>query len=77
MTDQELRYPKMKADLDLCEKYLVDLCERSGKPPLSVPALTTDFDMQFSAAFDELMAYRNTGLLPEQVVQHNSIEDTL
>lgn len=63
----DLQYPNMKADLELCNKQLFAICkgERGPVAVMSVPPRTDDFDMQFSAAFDELKAYRESGLEPE------------
>lgn len=63
-----LTYPNMKADLDLCFKQLHEICggDRS-LAIMSVPPQQTDFDMQFHSAFDELQAYRDTGLMPDEI----------
>ena len=63
-----LSYPQIKADLDLCQTQLAELCNgEHNKAIMSVPPQETDFDMQISAAFDEVKAYRDTGLTPEQI----------
>lgn len=76
-TEEGLEYPGMKADIDLCYKYLHELCQivwgngRDGyKPKMtmwSIPPQPDNFDMQISAALDELKAYRECGLLPNEV----------
>lgn len=73
----KLRYPAMRADLDLCEKQLYALCkgERSGITAMSVPPRPENFDMQFSAAFDELRAYRASGFIPTQQSTHKDEPD--
>ncbi len=60
MGKSELQYPNMRADIELCRKQLYALCrgERGPTAVMSVPPQETDFDMQFSAAFDELEAAR-------------------
>lgn len=65
----DLQYPNMKADLELCYKQLFAICkgERGPVAVMSIPPRTDNFDMQFSAAFDELKAYRETGLEPAQI----------
>ena len=67
--ESDLQYPNMKADLELCYKQLFAICkgERGPLAVMSIPPRTDNFDMQFSAAFDELKAYRETGLEPEDV----------
>lgn len=65
-TEAGLRYPGMKADLTLCYKYLSELCNIvwAGGPynpkmsMWSIPPRLENFDMQLSAAFDELTALR-------------------
>lgn len=70
----KLSYPRLRADLDLCEKQLYALCkgERTGITALSVPPRPENFDMQFSAAFDELRAFRTSGFVPTQQVQQKN-----
>ena len=66
-----LEYPQLKADLDLCEKQLYEICkgERTGLTAMSVPPRPDNFDMQFSAAFDELRARRKKEVdLPFEVL---------
>lgn len=60
MGKSELQYPNMRADVELCRKQLCALCrgERGPTAVMSVPPQETDFDMQFSAAFDELESAR-------------------
>lgn len=60
MGKSELQYPNMKANIELCRKQLYALCrgERGPTAVMSVPPQETDFDMQFSAAFDELESAR-------------------
>lgn len=60
MGKSELQYPNMRADVELCRKQLYALCrgERGPTAVMSVPPQETDFDMQFSAAFDELESAR-------------------
>ena len=60
MGKSELQYPNMRADIELCRKQLYALCrgERGPTAVMSVPPKETDFDMQFSAAFDELESAR-------------------
>ena len=67
----ELSYPTLKADIKRCEKQLHAICEgkHDGTAIMSVPPDPTDFDMQFSAAFDELKAYRDTGVEPGDVFE--------
>ncbi len=66
-------YPQLKADIDLCRKHLSDIC-KGNILPMCVPPYYKDFDMQFSAAFDELKAYRETGKTPEQVAERVKAE---
>jgi hypothetical protein len=65
LTEEDLKYPKLKADLKTCHKFLSELCkivwDRNYHPDhaiWSIPPREEDFDMQFSAAFDELQALR-------------------
>lgn len=60
MDKNQLSYPHIKADIELCRKQLYALCrgERGPTAVMSVPPQETDFDMQFSAAFDELESTR-------------------
>lgn len=60
MGKSELQYPHIRANIELCRKQLYALCrgERGQTAVMSVPPQETDFDMQFSAAFDELEAAR-------------------
>lgn len=60
MGKSELQYPNMRADVELCRKQLYALCrgERGQTAVMSVPPQETDFDIQFSAAFDELESAR-------------------
>ena len=60
MDKNQLSYPHIKADIELCRKQLYALCrgERGPTAVMSVPPQETDFDMQFSAAFDELESAR-------------------
>lgn len=62
-------YPNVKADLDLCENQIDALCGARpvGEATLHIPAVETDFDMQFNAALEELKAYRKTGFTPEEL----------
>ena len=73
-TEAGLKYPGMKADLDLCWKYLYELCQivwagnpnrQAGITMWSIPPQPDNFDMQLAATFDELDVYRATGLSPE------------
>ena len=73
-----LKYPGMKADIALCYKFLSELCaitwagSDSYFPKMimwSIPPTPENFDMQLSAAFDELEAYRATVLTPEEVAE--------
>ena len=75
--ESDLRYPNMKADLKLCNEQLAAICrgERGPLAVMSVPPRTGDFDMQFSAAFDELEAYRATGLCPTICAEYKKFED--
>ena len=59
----DISYQTIKADLERCNKQLHALCAgtHDGTAVMSVPPQTTDYDMQFSAAFDELAAYRAIG----------------
>jgi len=61
-----LEYHRLRANLDLCEKQLHALCkgERGDIVAMSVPPRPENFDMQFSAAFDELREFRESGFLP-------------
>ncbi|HEX3018586.1 MAG TPA: hypothetical protein VHP31_12150 [Caproicibacter sp.] len=70
-------YPHIKADLALCENQLDALCNARPveEASMHIPAVETDFDMQFQAAFDELKAYRNTKLTPEQIESHAAPEN--
>lgn len=52
-----LEYPQLKADIDLCYKYLFAIC-RGEILCLSVPPRPENYDMQISAALDELKEYR-------------------
>ena len=65
----ELEYPHLKADIDLCYKYLFQFCAGRTMPAMSVPPHKTDFDMQMSAAFEELKAYRDMGVTLEHVAK--------
>ena len=58
MGKSELQYPHIRANIERCRKQLYALCrgERGPTAVMSVPPRETDFDMQFSAAFDELEA---------------------
>lgn len=57
---KKLLYPNLTADLDLCREQLFEICQgKCIKTVMSVPPRTTDYDMQFSAAFDELQNYRD------------------
>lgn len=60
MDKNQLSYPHIKADIELCRKQLYALCrgERGPTAVMSVPPQETDFDVQFSAAFDELESAR-------------------
>lgn len=60
MGKSELQYPHIRANIELCRKQLYALCrgERGPTAVMSVPPQETDFDMQFSAAFDELESAR-------------------
>ena len=60
MGKSELQYPHIRANIELCRKQLYALCrgERGQTAVMSVPPQETDFDMQFSAAFDELESAR-------------------
>ena len=59
-TEAGLRHPNMKADLDLCRKYLSELGKiywSKGKhspeiPMSSIPIRPDNFDMQLSAALN-------------------------
>lgn len=66
-----IEYPQLRADLDLCEKQLYEICSgnRTHLTAMSVPPRPDNFDMQFSAAFAELKAYRETGFFPEDLIQ--------
>ena len=65
-----LEYPQLRADIDLCYAQLFEFCKgERNKAVMSIPPQKTDFDMQMSAAFDELKAYRNTGLTPAEVAE--------
>lgn len=60
MGKSELQYPHIRANIELCRKQLYALCrgERGQTAVMSVPPQETDFDMQFSAALDELESAR-------------------
>ena len=67
---KKLQYPNMKADIELCYEQLFEPCKGEHiKSVMSIPHMEKDFDMQFSAAFDELQAYRDTGLSPEYAAE--------
>jgi len=77
-TESGLQYPGMTADIELCKTYLNELCQIvwAGNPNRpanmvmwSIPPRPDNFDMQLSAALDELKAYRATGLSPERVAE--------
>jgi len=77
-TEEGLKYPGMTADIDICYKYLHELCQIvwAGNPNRpanmvmwSIPPQPYSFDLQISAALDELKAYRDTGLSPERVAE--------
>lgn len=73
MKVKEISYPGLRADLELCKNQLAELCVGDhDKAVMCVPPEPTDFDMQFSAAFDELLAYRKTGLEPGGIVELNT-----
>ena len=52
-----LEYPQLVADIDLCYKYLFAIC-RGERLLLSVPPRPDNYDMQISAALDELKELR-------------------
>lgn len=60
MGKSELQYPHIRTNIELCRKQLYALCrgERGPMTVMSVPPQETDFDVQFSAALDELEAAR-------------------
>ena len=59
---KELNWPGLKADLERCHKQLAEICQGERRLAImSVPPEPTDFDMRFSAAFDELTEYRTFG----------------
>lgn len=63
-----LTYPNMKADLELCRQQLKELCGEERKTAFRrIPPQRIDFDLQFAAAFKELQAYRDTGLMPDEI----------
>ena len=64
----ELEYPQLKADIDLCYKYLFSICH-GERLALCVPPQKTCYDMQISAALDELKSYRDTGLTPVRAAE--------
>lgn len=72
-TEDGLRYPGMKANIDLCYKFLYELCQitwagSSYHPKMtmwSIPPRPDNFDMQLSAAFEELKTYREIGSVEE------------
>jgi len=65
-----LSYPTLKADLILCQTQLYELCQgKHDKAIMSIPPRQTDFDMQMSAAFDELKQYRKSGLTPSECAE--------
>lgn len=73
-----LAYPSIKADIDLCYKQLHEICQgKHGCAVMSVPPEPTDFDMQLLAAFDELKAYRATGLTPEEIPHWIAVSERL
>jgi len=82
-TETGLKYPGTKANIELCYKYLTELCRIvwTGNPnrPIemtmwSIPPRPDDFDIQLSAAFDELKTYRDSGLSPERCVELAEME---
>ena len=71
--ESSLSYPAIKANLSLCRAQLREICEGGhDKAVMSVPPQEKDFDMQFCAAFDELQAFRDTGLAPDEMPQLKS-----
>lgn len=60
MGKSELQYPHIRTNIELCRKQLYALCrgERGPMTVMSVPPQETDFDVQFSAALDELEVAR-------------------
>ena len=77
-TEAGLKYPGMTADIDLCYKYLFELCQIvwAGNPNRptnmvmwSIPPQPNNFNLQILAALDELKEYRDTGLSPERVAE--------
>lgn len=67
----DLEYPQLRANLDLCDKQLFEICSgnRTYLTAMSVPPRPENFDMQFAAAFAELKAYREAGFFPEELIQ--------
>lgn len=63
-----IEYPQLKADINLCYKYLFAFCH-GEKLHLSIPPQKDDYDMQISAALDELKAYRNLNLSMEELIK--------
>lgn len=54
-----LEFPQLRADIEWCYECLFDICRGTHeKAVMSVPPRKDNFDMQMSAAFDELKAYR-------------------
>lgn len=48
----------LKADIELCRKYIFEILETGKMPCLCVPPETTDFDIQIMSALDELEKLR-------------------
>lgn len=80
MNKSVLNYPHMRADIELCRKQLCELCrgEHGQTAVMSVPPQETDFDMQFSAAFDELESARAcTDQLPTSLDELKDVKERL
>jgi Zn finger protein HypA/HybF involved in hydrogenase expression len=71
----ELEYPQLRADIDLCYKYLFEMCKTGKRPTLTVPPQKYCFDMQMSAAFDELKEFRVLHTAPETCTYYQINED--
>lgn len=55
---QKYQYPTIKADTELCENQLRQLCKDHANPFLREDTL--DWSIQFQSAFDELSHYRKS-----------------
>ena len=61
--DELLEYSNLKANIGVCKQCLMKLCKMLAAPSDFID--TYDWDVQFSAAFEELQAYRDIGTVEE------------